>query len=477
MSQEKTIHGSFQLLFLLAFLILLLSTSFFMSQLKPALAVGIAVGMAIFLISFLDINVALYLLILSMLLSPEFGQRTVYGRGMTLRIEDFLIAIVGFAWLAKNAYYKNLDELGLLRKTPINPYIFGYMVVCTFTTAIGMIAGRVNVKTGFFFVLKYFEYIIVYFILVNHLHDKKKIRDYTWLILLTCLIVCIIAIMQIPRGMRVTAPFEGVHGEPNTLGGYLVLMLSITIGIFFAMDSIDMKAILGSFSIIITIVLLYTLSRNSWLAALGMAMFFILFLKGKQRMFALLITSAAVLILILYAPGRVRERVSDTFVHQRTSWRQESILGQNLDQSTSARISDWKKGLRDWLQNHFIFGYGVTGYSFMDAQFIRIAVETGIIGLIAFILLLKAIFKNAWHSYRKVHSPFFKGLSLGYLAGFVGLLVHCIGTNTFIIVRIMEPFWFLTGMVIMLPELEKKSEMESMQGINTAGQAESLQNT
>jgi hypothetical protein len=42
---------------------------------------------------------------------------------------------------------------------------------------------------------------------------------------------------------------------------------------------------------------------------------------------------------------------------------------------------------------------------------------------------------------------------MGYMAGFIGLLFHGLGANTFIIVRIMEPFWFLTAMVVMFPEL------------------------
>jgi hypothetical protein len=67
-------------------------------------------------------------------------------------------------------------------------------------------------------------------------------------------------------------------------------------------------------------------------------------------------------------------------------------------------------------------------------------------------------------SYKKVQSSLFKGISLGYIAGLIGLLVHGIGTNTFIIVRIMEPFWFLTGMVMMLPELEGVSGEENERG-------------
>ncbi len=72
-----------------------------------------------------------------------------------------------------------------------------------------------------------------------------------------------------------------------------------------------------------------------------------------------------------------------------------------------------------------------------------------------FIWLLVAIFRNASTAYRNTADPLFSGLSLGYLAGFAAMLAHCIGSNTFIIVRIMEPFWFLTAMVIMVPEIEK----------------------
>jgi hypothetical protein len=46
---------------------------------------------------------------------------------------------------------------------------------------------------------------------------------------------------------------------------------------------------------------------------------------------------------------------------------------------------------------------------------------------------------------------------VGLTAGLVGLLVHAIGANSFIIVRIMEPFWFVTGIVIALSAMDKES--------------------
>jgi energy-converting hydrogenase Eha subunit B len=50
---------------------------------------------------------------------------------------------------------------------------------------------------------------------------------------------------------------------------------------------------------------------------------------------------------------------------------------------------------------------------------------------------------------------------VGLIAGLVGLLVHAIGANTFIIVRIMEPFWFVVGIVIALNSIHEESKKVS----------------
>jgi O-antigen ligase len=153
-------------------------------------------------------------------------------------------------------------------------------------------------------------------------------------------------------------------------------------------------------------------------------------------------------------PSTVKERALFT-VSQKAEEGQLKVGGVRIDTSTSARLISWKNVLaRDFIKQPLI-GYGVTGYSFIDAQYPRVLAETGLLGLLFFIALLIAIYKNALKTWRRyADDPFYLGVSTGFLAGFFAMLTHAIGANTFIIVRIMEPFWFLTAIVIMIPHIE-----------------------
>ncbi len=306
-------------------------------------------------------------------------------------------------------------------------------------------------KTGLFYVVKYFEFFIVYFMAVNHLKDKEQIKRFVVAMLMVCMVICIVAMLQIPAGGRVTAPFEGEVGEPNTLGGYLVLMLSITLGLLVTSDSMKRKTFLAVLVVLIAIPLLATLSRSSWLAMGPMMLALIYFSKRKM----VIVVPVVIILLIapLIMPQAVKDRALFT-VTQRKHIGQVEIAGIRLDTSASARISSWKNVLTKDFIKHPVLGYGVTGYRFLDAQYPKILIETGILGFIAFLSLLFFIYKNALSAYRNSSDPFFSGLSLGYLAGFVAMLVHSIGTNIFVIVRIMEPFWFLTAIIIMIPTIE-----------------------
>ena len=180
----------------------------------------------------------------------------------------------------------------------------------------------------------------------------------------------------------------------------------------------------------------------------------------ERRLIILGLLAISLMVSPLFLPKAVKNRIMYTFT-QPEEHGQIQIGKLRLDTSTSARLKSWDDALSDW-PKHPILGYGVTGYHFVDAQFPRILVETGIVGLIAFLYLLYSITRLTIHNLREVSTPYYQGIGIGFLAGFVGLVVHAIGANTFIIVRIMEPFWFFVGIIVVMPMLERQENEQRL---------------
>jgi O-antigen ligase len=133
-----------------------------------------------------------------------------------------------------------------------------------------------------------------------------------------------------------------------------------------------------------------------------------------------------------------------------------------LDPSASARMRSWGEAF-DGAMEHPILGHGVTGYHFIDAQYFRILAETGILGLTSLAVLFFFLIRCTFRSSREIRNPLLRGMCTGFIAAFFGLLVHAVGANTFIIVRIMEPFWLFAALAILAPSLDRNPAEETVE--------------
>jgi len=409
-------------------------------------------ALAVFLVVFIKTEFGLYLVIFSMLLSPQLGSGggVAEGRRIVIRSEDIiLLLVVAFSWLAKTAVNK---ELGLAVKTRLNRPIIVYVAVTAVATLVGYATGTVHGLGGMFYVLKYVEYFVVYYMVVNNVTDRKQAWRFVVAAFVTAVVVSLIGMTQIPAGQRVSAPFEGREGEPNTFGGYLLLMICVAAGIALETARLRLRAICLGLVGLMSIPFVFTLSRTSYVGAIP-AILVLTVLTSRRRMMIgalLLVLVASPLAMVLF-PDAVTKRVLYTFEPERGQ-PTVSVGRIGLDPSTSARIISVKQAFGGFMQRP-ILGYGVTGFAFMDQQFARTLVETGVVGLAAFLWLVWAVLKVGVGSFRALTDPEERGLALGFVAGTFGLLGHALGANTFIIVRIMEPFWFFAAIVIALPSL------------------------
>ena len=110
-----------------------------------------------------------------------------------------------------------------------------------------------------------------------------------------------------------------------------------------------------------------------------------------------------------------------------------------------------------------LLGAGVSAGDVLDNQYVRTIVETGCVGLSLFLWIFWIIYKTAYSLYRRTKLAWMKGFSLGYLAGFLGLMVHGLGAITFTMIRTMEIFWFITGVVFVYSSIMDQVEPEILE--------------
>lgn len=394
-----------------------------------------------------------------MLLSPEISIGAISKQqSIVVRIEDVLIVIILFTLLAKGAVNKKSGTL--ITKTPLNKFIAFYTIVFIFSTFLGMIVGtRLKPLSGTFYMLKYIEYLVIFYLVAAYVKDKKQVMMFLNAFIITFLIVNLYAFTQVGHG-RVSAPFEGEIGEPNTLGGYQVLLIGVILGIVTHIKSSKLRIPLLLLVIFSLIPFIFTLSRSSYMAIIPMYLTLIFLTKSRRRNILLGVLIVLVIVSMFFFPQAVKDRIIDTFKPQIQANIPVAKLGNiTFGPSASARINDWIRLYSSWQKSPFL-GYGLTGMGFLDSQYIRTLVELGSVGLLAFIALLISIYRNTLRIYRNSKDDLFKGLALGFLAGHVGMIFHSVTANTFIIIRIMEPYWFLAAMVMVIPSLEKQEKQK-----------------
>ncbi len=419
------------------------------------------VGFIVFIfVSFVNIESGLIILVFSMLLSPEIKLAQLPGREVVVRFDDLILITLFVVWLAQMALKK---ELGLLTTTPINLPIFTYTLICILFTARAITLGYTKPVKSFFYVLKYIEYFFLFLMATNIVKEEKQLKHLLISALLTFLIVGIYGYTLIGKVSRIWAPFDydpvTMSGESAALGGYLLIVMSVLFGLFCYVPST--KFAIGFIGLIVfgLVPFAYTLSRASFFA-FGPMCLSILFLTERKKLIFLGIMITGLVFAPIFFPGPTQDvlnRIQETFAGP--GEQEQVILGLKIKETSAIlRIESWKKALFKWLPEQPFFGYGVTGVGLVDTQIPLIIGELGLIGLFSFFWLIWSVGKNSLKVFKSMppENWIAKGLSLGLFCSLIALLFQSVAVNTFIIIRIMEPFWFLTALVMVLPEIYKR---------------------
>ena len=423
---------------------------------RPLVVVGAAVGLAVLTLCAMSPKIALHVMVVAFLLSPEIGlsragDTVESSRAITVRVEDLVLLILVVGWAIRMGVHK---ELGVVVKTPLNLPICTFVGINILATSMGLLFGDIEGLTPIFYCAKYIQYYLFFFMTVNLVRSAVQARRLFITALVTCAIVCVYGYLQMGAGRRISTPFEG-QPEPNTLGGYLVFMLAFVIALFVETESRWLRLIWGLAAAFVTVPLLYTFSRGSYAAAVPMVIAILFCSRRNLRLTVVLV--ALLLLSPLVAPQSVKARIHETFGQQNYGSAQIHLADNvRLDASSTERIRSWYDALVWWATSPraAFIGGGATRVGLLDGQYVRVLCEAGGIGFLIFMWMLFTVCQCARQGYSRAHGDFERALTLGYVGGLAGLMAHALFANTFLLVRIMEPFWFMTGLLFAYRRLQ-----------------------
>ena len=174
------------------------------------------------LVAFTSVPASLFLLIfpccsLRKSRSGEWRGEASAHENLSLRVDDLLLVIIGFSSAGQDDHLSRSSPHS--RDPDQSAHRLLHADLCARDADHGVIAGRVRPLTGFFFILKYFEYFFVFFMVVNHVSTKRQVVSLVTALLAICFVISVYAIVQIPSGQRASAPFEGKVANPIPSAG------------------------------------------------------------------------------------------------------------------------------------------------------------------------------------------------------------------------------------------------------------------
>lgn len=208
--------------------------------------------------------------------------------------------------------------------------------------------------------------------------------------------------------------------------------------------------------------LIYSLSRGGYAAILAGCL--VVGLLKQRKMLVLL--GIFLLTWTSLVPPAVRQRVDMTYDQQSGT----------LDNSANTRLSLWSNAMQVFRDNAVLgsgfdtYEYmhlnkrtdGVTGY-YADTHnyFVKLLVETGVVGFLLFLWLLGKIVSQGFRLFHRSHDPFFQSLGLGIIGWLICAVVANLFGDRWSFLQVNGYMWVIAGLVCRAQELDKSNALAS----------------
>lgn len=299
-----------------------------------------------------------------------------------------------------------------------------------------------------------FVYILLFFLVSQYINKDSTQNLIVSVWIITAIAICVYGIFwQFKKNLLVT----GTLGNENFLGAYISITIPVSVGYFFRYIKTNKKIIiLGLVIIGLFIPTLYlTHSRGAWIGLFGALTSFALIgwgPKGKRLIIAILLVT---LIIVLTCIPRVGDFITTQFKGDV----RPAIWESTIYMITEKPWLGWGKGA------YFIFypQFRIQDYwlardpkdltTHAHNEFLQIWSETGLAGLIVFIMFIGIVLKLGIRNFDYIKGKQ-KYILLGIISAVLGLLVHNQFSNNLQMPSSAIFLWFMLGMIISKIQLQ-----------------------
>lgn len=361
-------------------------------------------------------------------------------REHTATIKSLGIGIPLLAWVVKILTNKRVDWV----KTPLD-YPFALFIFISILSTFFSINIMDSIWAFKHFL---FKFILIYFILANNIKDDRQIKRLIGAIVAINLIHSSAAVFNYLSGARIS----GIIGTfalsllHNSLGKFLVITTPI-IGIFYSLSKSRLTSLLFIILFLLsTSALILTFSRGSWIAFIGSIALWSAFKDRKSIIiFVIIFLLAAIFVFPVSITSRVTEGLKKGALKNRPAYwkaamkmiKERPILGFGYGSGIYAKIYPKyrPKDAFDELPSH------------VHNMYLATAVESGILGFLAFMQIFYVYIKETIKSILKSKNEPKRTILIGILASLTGLAINGLIEITLVNHEGMY-FWILAGIAM-----------------------------
>lgn len=327
--------------------------------------------------------------------------------------------------------------------------------------------------------LTIFNYALLYLIALQVGRNERDVDNFSKLLIATGGIVSVYGLFQafgfdfVPWSIRVFEPWKSfsTFGNPNFLGGFLVLILPLSIAVFLKSRGLLKNIFYGIAFGLVSIVLVTTHTRGAWIAGLISIFTFAILgwqslIKQRLKIFALallfFIAMASLIATTNIETGLVERVLSATRINEG---------------SISNRIEIWK-GALNAIANKPVLGYGPDNFLLAFQEFetlayaksgggmtypdnphnwyLQIGTGAGLLALTFLLAFFTGSLRSAFSGILKTtHAEHI--LLSAYFSAIAGYLVHIFFTIS--VVGSSALLWFFIGLLLAQTRRTKSREM------------------